>query len=51
MCGKDGWIYNVDDKGNITNKSLNTPPKDIDKFMSHNVAKEIKKEYIEIINT
>ena len=51
MCGKDGWIYNVDDKGNITNKSLNSPPEDINKFMSYNVAKEIKKEYIEIINT
>lgn len=50
MCGKKGWIYSIDDSGNILNKELFSPPNDISKFYSENVAKNIKKEYIKILN-
>ena len=49
MCGKKGWIYNVDDRGNILSKSLHDIPSDINKFKSHNVVKEIIKEYLMIL--
>jgi glycosyltransferase involved in cell wall biosynthesis len=45
MCGKSGWIYDVDEKGNILNKELFQPPDDIEKYYSINVAKQIKKIY------
>jgi glycosyltransferase involved in cell wall biosynthesis len=50
MCGKPGWIYNVDDSGKILEKEKHEVPKDIDKFNSLEVAKKIKKEYIKILN-
>ena len=50
MCGKPGWIYNVDSSGNILNKNLFDIPEDIDKFKSSNVSKKIKKLYINTIN-
>lgn len=49
MCGKNGWIYNVDDMGNILDKKLHVVPEDIEKFKSDNVIKQIIKEYIEIL--
>lgn len=49
MCGKDGWIYDVDNMGNIISKNLHKVPDDIDKFKSDNVIKQIIKEYIEIL--
>lgn len=45
MCGKSGWIYNVDETGKILNKNLHQPPDDVKKFHSSSVAKEIKKLY------
>jgi hypothetical protein len=45
LCGKKGWIYNVDEDGNILSKELHDIPEDIDKFKSDNVVKEIKKQY------
>ena len=45
MCGKSGWIYDVDQTGKILNKNLHQPPDDIEKFYSSSVAKEIKKLY------
>ena len=45
MCGKKGWIYDVDSSGNILSKSLHEIPEDIDKFRSDNVVKEIKQQY------
>ena len=49
MCGKDGWIYDVDNMGGIISKSLHKVPDDIDKFKSDNVIKQIIKEYVEIL--
>jgi glycosyltransferase involved in cell wall biosynthesis len=50
MCGKPGWIYDVDDKGNVINKQLHNVPSDIEKFYSMNVANKIKEEYLKILN-
>lgn len=49
MCGKPGWIYNVDKNGLILNKNLTNPPDDIEKFYSKNVTKQIINEYKKII--
>jgi len=50
LCGKPGWIYNIDESGNIINKERFDIPEDIDKFNSLSVAKKIKEEYIKILN-
>ena len=49
MCGKPGWIYDIDRFGNIKDKNLYTPPSDIEKFYSSNVAKKIKETYDKIL--
>jgi hypothetical protein len=49
MCGKNGWIYNVDDAGNILSKKLHEVPDNIEQFDSKNVASEIINRYLEII--
>jgi GT2 family glycosyltransferase len=49
MCGKPGWIYNIDAQGNIINKEKHNPPDDIEKYYSSNVAEKIKKEYLKIL--
>jgi glycosyltransferase involved in cell wall biosynthesis len=51
LCDKSGWIYNVDDNGNILNKTKHEPPSDLEKFDYLKVAKKIKEEYIKIINS
>ena len=50
LCGKSGWIYNVDESGYILNKEKFEVPNDIQKFDSLEVAKKIKEEYIKIID-
>jgi hypothetical protein len=50
MCGKPGWIYNVDNMGNIVNKELFNIPDDINKFKSSNVSKTIRQTYLDILN-
>jgi glycosyltransferase involved in cell wall biosynthesis len=50
MCGKPGWIYNVNESGEILNKKRFDIPKDVNKFDSIEVAKKIKEEYIKILN-
>ena len=50
MCGKPGWIYNIDAQGNIINKEKHNPPDDIEKYYSSNVAEKIKKEYLKILS-
>ena len=50
MCGKSGWIYNIDNLGNIIDKKLHEPPLDVERFDSLNVTKKIKQNYIDIIN-
>ena len=42
LCGKAGWIYDVDASGQIKGKTLYEVPEDIDKFRADNVAKEIR---------
>ena len=50
LCGKSGWIYNVNESGEILNKERFDIPKDVNKFDSIEVAKKIKEEYIKILN-
>lgn len=45
LCNKSGWIYDVDNKGNILSKTLHNPPDDLEKFYASNVAKQIKNVY------
>jgi len=49
LCGKSGWIYNVDNTGNIIDKKKHEVPSDVNKFNSDEVAKKIKEEYIKIL--
>lgn len=50
MCGKGGWIYDVDNEGNIKSKNFYNVPDDIDKFKSSTVIDNIIKSYSEIIS-
>jgi glycosyltransferase involved in cell wall biosynthesis len=50
LCDKPGWIYNIDSNGNIIEKNRFSPPEDLEKFFSANVALKIKNEYEKIIN-
>ena len=50
MCGKPGWIYNVDSSGNILNKNFYEVPLDISKFDSKEVSLLIKKQYLNLLN-
>jgi glycosyltransferase involved in cell wall biosynthesis len=49
MCGKPGWIYNVNSLGEIISKDRFEVPSDISKFDGMEVAKKIKEEYIKIL--
>lgn len=50
MCGKPGWVYNVESSGYIVDKKLHEFPSDIEKFDSLEVSKKIKELYIKILN-
>lgn len=49
LCGKKGWIYEVDANGQIKSKDLHEVPSDVDKFKSNLVVKQIMKEYENIL--
>lgn len=49
MCGKKGWIYNIDEMGNILSKKLHDIPEDLEKFKTENVIQEIISVYEEIL--
>ena len=49
LCGKKGWIYDVDSNGNIKSKALHEIPNDIDKFKRGNVVKQVIEEYKKIL--
>lgn len=49
LCGKPGWIYTINNQGEISSKELHEVPSDVDKFKSENVAAEIIKIYKEIL--
>jgi hypothetical protein len=50
MSGKKSWIYKVDSAGTILSKELFEPPSDIEKYYSNNVAKQIRKIYVEALS-
>jgi glycosyltransferase involved in cell wall biosynthesis len=50
MSGKDSWIYKVNESGDIISKEKTSPPDDIEKFYSENVAKQIREEYLKILS-
>jgi glycosyltransferase involved in cell wall biosynthesis len=45
ISGKPGWIYKVDDQGNILDIEYHEPPSDVDKYYSDNVSNQIIDEY------
>jgi glycosyltransferase involved in cell wall biosynthesis len=49
LCGKKGWIYDVDSKGHIISKTLHEIPEDISKFNREIVVTEIKELYNKLI--
>lgn len=49
MCGKPGWIFNVNNNGFVLNKEKFDPPTDLEKYHSSVVAKKIKDEYIKLM--
>jgi glycosyltransferase involved in cell wall biosynthesis len=49
MCGKAGWIYDVDSSGNILSQKLHPVPADIGKFDSKSITAEIIEEYKKIL--
>ena len=49
MCGKAGWIYDVDSTGVILSKALHEVPTDIDKFNSKTITTQIIEEYKKIL--
>jgi len=50
LCGKKGWIYDVDSTGYILSKKLHDVPEDLEKFNSEIVAKKIIDEYKKILD-
>jgi glycosyltransferase involved in cell wall biosynthesis len=50
MCGKKSWIYNIDKSGFILDKSLQSPPQDINKFYGSTVCEKLVDSYLNIIN-
>lgn len=49
LCGKKGWIYDVDETGEILSKKLYDIPENISDFDSKLVAEKTIKEYIKIL--
>ena len=45
LCGKPGWIYEIDQKGTILNKQLHSVPQDVGKFKSIHVAEQMQNLY------
>lgn len=41
LCGKPGWIYDVDNRGQIISKELFCPPENLNIFDSKYIAKQI----------
>lgn len=49
LCGKKGWIYDIDKEGNIISKKLHDIPSDVEKFSSDKVSEEITNIYKDIL--
>jgi len=50
LCGKPGWIYNVDKEGNVLNKVLTQVPDDVEKYRSDFSAQKVFNLYNEVLN-
>ena len=50
LCGKPGWIYDIDNGGRIISKALHEVPNDVNKFSGESIVKEIITLYTELIN-
>lgn len=50
LCGKPGWIYNVNSIGTVQSKELHQVPDDLEKYDSFLVAQKIKSIYQEILS-
>jgi glycosyltransferase involved in cell wall biosynthesis len=49
LCGKPGWIYVVDNQGNIQNKTLQPVPTDLEKYSGKFSAEKVFSLYEEVI--
>jgi len=49
MCGKPGWIFEIDEKGNVLNKTKHEVPNNIDRYKISNVTSLIIDEYKKIV--
>ena len=49
LCGKKGWIYDIDKHGKIKSKELHDIPDDINMFKSDVVGAQIMEEYKQIL--
>ncbi len=45
LCGKNGWIYDINSNGEILSKTYHEVPDNLDKFKSNLVVKEIMEIY------
>lgn len=50
LCGKKGWIYDIDSSGNIKDKKLHDVPENLEQFNSIVVSKKIKETYLNVLN-
>ena len=50
LCGKPGWIYIVDEKGNIQNKNLEPVPSDMRNYSGDYSAERVFDLYEEVLN-
>lgn len=49
LCGKPGWIYDINPSGEIQSKALHQVPEDVDKFRGSTVASSIIEEYKKVL--
>ena len=49
LCGKSGWVYDVDESGGVVSKKLINPPSDIHEYQVSNVIKNILRVYDEVL--
>jgi hypothetical protein len=49
LCGKRGWVYDVDNKGNILNKTLMEIPENLERFSVENTTNKLFNIYETVI--
>lgn len=50
LCGKPGWIYKVDNQGNILSKEFTEVPDDVEKYSSEYSANKVLELYDDVLN-